>query len=199
MLYCAKINPNVFSQRTPWLLVFLILGANALSASTPPPIDHSIHHQQLLMQGQVSVELPQTIHQAIQQEIPILFKTQITLTQQRDFVLFKWPKRLTQIDYQTELRYSHFYQTYSLHNLRNGNRLSFSELDEALKVLGYFQNFPIIELSQLHAGLHYELSVSIGIDWRKLSTPLFNQALFNPDWQYNTGSLVHNLRLGAGS
>lgn len=177
----------------------LVFSSQGFAAASLSQINHSINHQQLLMQGQLTIDLPEAIRQAIKQEIPILFKTQIQLKQQRDFVIINLPKRLTQIDYQTELRYSHFYQTYTLHNLRNGNRLAFSQLDEALNVLGHFQDFPLIELSQLHAGLHYQLAVSIGIDWRKLSAPLFNQALFNQAWQYNTGVIRHAITLGSNT
>lgn len=173
--------------------VILLSGQSGAVASQ---ISHSLNHQQLLMQGELAVALPDDIRQAIKQEIPILFVTRIQLEQQRDFIFFNLPKQLTQIQYQTELHYSHFYQTFTLHNLRNGNRLAFSQLDEALKVLGRFQDFPLTDLSQLHAGLNYRIVASIGIDWRRLSAPLFNHALFNQAWQYNTGLISHSITLG---
>ena len=199
MRYLSNEKPSRMKHLLHGLTYLMLVFSSQAFATSASQISHSINHQQLLMHGQLVVELPDEIRQAIKQEIPILFKTQIQLKQERELIVFNFPKRLTEINYQTELRYSHFYQTYTLHNLRNGNRLTFSQLDEALNILGRFQEFPLIELSQLHAGLHYQLAVSIGVDWKKLSAPLFNQALFNQAWQYNTGTIHHALTLGSGT
>jgi hypothetical protein len=179
-----------------WLLgwlMFLFYGSALASASQ---VNYSSSHQQLLMQAQLVIDLPQEIRQAIAQEIPILFKTRIRLQQQRNLFIFHLPKPVQRFEYQTELRYSHFYQTYTLHNLRNGNRLSFSQLDEALMVMGRFQDFPITDLSQLHTGLDYQLQVAIAIDWRQLPATLFSHALFNQAWQYSTGWINQPVTLG---
>ena len=162
-----------------WLM-FLFYGSALATASQ---VNYSSSHQQLLMQAQLVVDLPEEVRQAITQEIPVLFKTRIRFNQDRHLLIFNLPKRLQQLEYQTALSYSHFYQTYTLHNLRNGNRLNFSQLDEALMVMGRFQDFPITELSQLHAGLDYHLQVAISLDWRQLPATLFSHALFNQAWQ----------------
>ncbi|WP_044413648.1 DUF4390 domain-containing protein [Thiomicrospira microaerophila] len=180
-------------QAVGWLIC--LASANLSAAFSA--IEHSISHQQLFMQGQVALDLPQAIRHAIQQEIPIVFKTQIQLHQQREILLFNWSQRVQHIEYQTQLSYSQFYQTYTLHNLRNGNRLNFTQLDDALMVMGRFQDFPVSDLSQLHAGLDYRLQISIRLDWRALSAPLFSHALFNQAWLYNTGWITHPIKLGA--
>lgn len=195
MRYLSSKPSNLMKRLMIWTFSAVIL-LSGQSGAVASQISHSLNHQQLLMQGELAVALPDDIRQAIKQEIPILFVTRIQLEQQRDFIFFNLPKQLTQVQYQTELHYSHFYQTFTLHNLRNGNRLAFSQLDEALKVLGRFQDFPLTDLSQLHAGLNYRIVASIGIDWRRLSAPLFNHALFNQAWQYNTGLISHSITLG---
>ncbi|UQB42049.1 DUF4390 domain-containing protein [Thiomicrospira microaerophila] len=177
-------------------LILLLFASQAWSIADQ--LSYHIHPPQLLMSAQVDMDLPEEIRQAIEHEIPILFKTQIQLEQQSQFLFFRSRQKQVDISYLTELSYSHFYQRYTLHNLRNNNRLHFSSLDNALQTLGRFDDFLLADLNQLHAGLNYSLKLRISVDWLQLPAPILSHALFNRAWFYNTGWLVKPIAFRIG-
>ncbi|WFE69321.1 DUF4390 domain-containing protein [Thiomicrospira sp. R3] len=186
-------------MKITWLgFMLLLMPYQAWSTSEHPSLSHSIVGQQLVMHGQIEVALPEEVRQAIEHEIPIRFKTHIQLNQRNQFLFFRTRSQVLDITYSTELSYSHFYKRYTLHNLRNQNRLHFLSLEDALHTLGRFEDFSLVDVNHLHAGLHYTLQVKIDLDWLKLPAPLISHALFNQSWFYSTGWLEQKILFGTG-
>lgn len=139
--------------------------------------------QQLLFDAQLELQLPPRVLDALQHEIPLQFITHIKLNRRDQFFILPYNSELVDIQYVTELRYSRFFQRYSLHNLRNGNIEHFSQLHDALKTLGTLTGFSLANLNQMHSGLHYHIRLKLELSYWTLPAPLFTHALIHPEWR----------------
>lgn len=142
--------------------------------------------QQLLIDAQVEIQLPPRIIDALQHEIPLQFITRIKLNRRDQFFIFPYNSELVGIDYVTELRYSRFYQRYTLHNLRNGNVQHFIHYKDALKTLGTLADFPLTNLNQMHSGLRYHIRLKLELSYWTLPAPLLTQALIHKEWRLSS-------------
>lgn len=142
--------------------------------------------QQLFMDAQASIELSQTMMQALLHEIPLHFKTEIVLSEKSNFLGFQSFNPFQKITYETELRYFGYTKTYILNNKRNKQNRSFKTLKEALYTLSVLYNFPITELSRLHPSNAYQLKLRVSLMPEKLPAPLILAGYLSEAWQLNS-------------
>lgn len=172
-------------KRFGWLLGWLLLMANhqAWSQIQATHLSNNIIERKIIMNAQLETQLSEVVKKALHHEIPLHFSTRIQLSRRDQFFIFPYRTHLVDIQYTTQLRYSHFERRYHLHNQRNNNREHFSRLEDALHTLGHFQQFEVAELAQTHHGLRYDIRLQLKLDYWSLPAPLFTEALLNSDWR----------------
>ncbi|MDG6778941.1 DUF4390 domain-containing protein [Thiomicrorhabdus sp. zzn3] len=143
-------------------------------------------NEQLLFDSQTQFHLPQALIDAIYNEIPLTFETEIIFTEHQRLIGIKYDRERVNIRYQTQLSYSSFHNRYTLENQRNQNRQHFSSLNKALATLGTLAAFPVLSLSELHPGQKYTLKLRIRLNYWRLPAPMILNALFNPEWQLDS-------------
>ncbi len=140
----------------------------------------------LLLDSESHFNLPEAVIKAIDHEIPLIFTTEIVLSEKSQRLGFDYERTRVSIEYQTRLYVEGVNRRYFLYNLRNRKEQSFSSLESALLTLGTLQSFPIIPLSELHPKQHYTLKMRISLDHWQLPAPLLMEALFKSHWQLNS-------------
>lgn len=142
--------------------------------------------QQLFIDAQARIELPEPIVQAIQHEIPLRFITEVALVREDSILFIPFMREQVRIDYTTQISYSRFYQRYTLHNLRNHNRQQVSTLAQALDLLGTLNGFQLASLAQLHPGARYHVRLRFRLEYWTLPAPMLTQALFDRGWRLSS-------------
>lgn len=143
-------------------------------------------NDQILFDSQTQFHLPQALIDAIYNEIPLTFETEIIFTEHQRLIGIKYDRERVNIRYQTQLSYSSFHNRYTLENQRNQNRQHFSSLNKALATLGTLAAFPVLSLSELHPGQKYTLKLRIRLNYWQLPAPMILDALFNQDWRLDS-------------
>ena len=143
--------------------------------------------QQLLFDSQSQFYLPESVIEAIHNEINLTFQTEILFQEHHRFAFIKYKRKRMHVKYQTQLHYSAFTDHYTLINERNNKVQSFNSLDEALKTLGTLSAFPVLSLSELHPDQKYTLKLNINLNRWRLPAPLVINSLIDPDWQLDSG------------
>jgi hypothetical protein len=142
--------------------------------------------QQLLIDAQARIELPEAIVQAIEHEIPLRFITEVALVREHNLLLLPFMHEQVRIDYTTQISYSRFYQRYTLHNLRNHNRQQVASLAQALDLLGTLNGFQLASLAQLHPGARYHIRLRFRLEYWTLPAPMLTQALLDARWRLSS-------------
>jgi hypothetical protein len=142
--------------------------------------------QQLFIDAQARIDLPEPIVQAIQHEIALRFITEVALVREDNIVFIPFVREQVRIDYTTQISYSRFYQRYTLHNLRNHNRQQVSTLAQALDLLGTLNGFQLASLAQLHPGARYHIRLRFRLEYWTLPAPMLTQALFDSRWRLSS-------------
>lgn len=142
--------------------------------------------QQLFMDAQANIDLSAEMAEALIHEIPLNFKTEIVLSEKSNFLGLELFNSFKNIEYETELRYFGYTQTYILTNKRNKQNRTFKTLKEALYTLSVLYNFPITELSRLHPSNAYQLKLRLSLMPDKLPAPLILKGYFSDAWQLDT-------------
>jgi len=171
------------------LVLSLLSFANHSHAENEIVILNVTEHQQdkqLLINSQTEFNLPEEVIEAIHHEVPIRFKTQIELTEEKRVLGFKYQRTRNYVEYRTELYAYGVNRLYTLYNNRNQKAQTFKTLEEALKTLATLQTFPVASLSELHPEQRYTLRVRISLDYWSLPAPMILEALFTPHWQLDS-------------
>lgn len=143
-------------------------------------------NKQLLINSESRFNLPNTVIEAINHEIPLTFTTKIEMTEKSSVLGFSYQRSRSYIQYNTEVYAYGVNRKYALYNFRNKKTRTFKTLEEALTTLATLQAFPIASLSELHPKQDYTLRMRISLDHWKLPAPLILQALFTPHWQLDS-------------
>ncbi len=143
--------------------------------------------QQLLFDSHSQFNLPDSVIEAIHNEVTLTFQTEIALHEHHRFIGIKYHRERRNVLYYTQLSYSGFNNRYTLVNERNNKVQTFSSLDEALRTLGTLSAFPIVSLSELHPAQKYTLKLNIQLNPWRLPAPLVLNSLVDPEWQLDSG------------
>lgn len=203
-VYCKRSDEMTYQKPARRPLMFLIilllpsclLIANGTQANSSQPeagqIDISYlndyhHDQQLKVDADVGITLPQPMLDALHHEIPLTFITQFELDERFNFMGINLNRTRTQIKYKTKLYYFTYNNLYFITNLRNRQTQSFENLKDALKTLGTIDNFNITDLSELHPSTLYTIKLRVKFDPWELPSPLLIHTLISRDWYLSSG------------
>lgn len=143
--------------------------------------------QQLLFDSQSLFRLPNTVIEAIHNEISLTFQTDIQFVEHHKVLGLDIERERLHIQYFTSLRYVSFSKEYILVNQRNNKVQSFKSLETALRTLGTLSAFPVLSLSELHPDQKYTLKLNIKLNPWRLPAPLVLHALLESEWQLDSG------------
>lgn len=176
------------SQRLVFLLgVLSVLTVQAeLSKAEISYISDYQQDQQLLIDAKINLQLSAEMQEALKHEVPIRFKTTISLSEKLPILGLEFYQENTSIEYETELRYFGYTNTFILTNHRTKKSITFKDLNNALYTLGVIYSFPITELAKLHPGNAYQIKMRMQISPWHLPAPLIVPAIFSDDWQLDT-------------
>jgi len=153
-----------------------------------------IQDQKLMLSAEIDFKLPEQVVSAIHHDIPILFKTEMVLLEEKSFLGIPFKRVRKSIEYRTELYAYGVSRYYVLYNHRNHKRQTFQTLEDALQTLGTLQALPVMSLTELHPEQVYLFKIRISLDKWRLPPPLLIDALFEPYWQLDSGWQTLKLR-----
>jgi hypothetical protein len=153
-----------------------------------------IQDQKLVLSAEINFELPEQVVSAIHHDIPILFKTEMILLEEKSFFGISFKRVRKSIEYHTELYAYGVSRYYILYNHRNHKRQTFQTLEEALQTLGTLQALSVMSLTELHPEQTYLFKIRISLDKWRLPPPLLIDALFEPYWQLDSDWQTLKLR-----
>ncbi len=159
-------------------------------------LNESQQNGQLLLDAQGDITLSAGLLEALEKGITLYFRTDIQVRQLKSGLMRWHQPSVTRINYLTELRYSRFYQRYTLVNQRNGNVQHFQDLQQALNTLTRLQSFALVAMNQLHPGLNYQIQLRFSVDYWQLNAPLLTHALFHREWRLTSDWHAMPIQLG---
>lgn len=187
---------NKFAWQWMFLVVTCVIPASLSANSSPDPFKEgkvtvfyfNDYHddQQLKIDAQVGITLSSAIEDALINEVPLTFETEIELNEQYQLLGFNAARNRVSISYQTKLHYYGYNQTYVLINQRNHKVQSFSQLADALKTLGTLDNFTLTDLTNLHPKTLYFVQLRVRFRHWELPAPMMIETLFAKGWRLSS-------------
>ncbi|GEM_PF-2379691 len=182
---------SVWSMRFFWVLsIWFCLQSTSVVAKQGiyfTTLSERIQDQTLMLNAKVDFKLPEQVVSAIHHDIPILFKTEMVLLEEKSLLGIPFNRVRKSIEYRTELYAYGVNRYYVLYNHRNHKRQTFQTLEEALQTLGTLQALPVMSLVALHPEQTYLFKIRISLDKWRLPPPLLIDALLEPYWQLDSG------------
>ncbi|GKT12815.1 MAG: hypothetical protein ISEC1_P1796 [Thiomicrorhabdus sp.] len=195
--YPTKTSPDNWLAMLSYMAIFIALPICSAPAKAEVKIEpqsitiqnlYSLQQEKyLVLDSNISFNLPESVVSAIEHEIQISFKTEIKLTEKISILGLSFTRVRKTVEYHTKITTQGVNQHFVLYNTRNLKRQTFPTLVSALQTLGTLRAFPFIELSELHPEQRYHIKMQVSLDHWQLPAPLVIDSLFDDNWQLNSG------------
>jgi hypothetical protein len=173
----ALIKPKVWLSLTLGLL--LITGGLYLNKSLAPTPEEvssadffgtrlTHNDQEWLFSGKVNYQLGSRLTQLIQAGLPLYW--QFKIKRETPWLNGLWQMQLEERNYLYLIRFDAISQTYVIQNLTLNKRLEFKNLDEALNVMGYFDELEVAQMQDLPS--HQQLRLTLKVQTQHWPLPL---------------------------
>lgn len=172
------------------LLFFSLTSAQAIEIAANHPY---LATSQIQLNTKFDLQLPPTIQNTLNAEIPLNFRIKIQLTHREQLFIFNYQAIQKEIILRRQIRYSVFEDSYFLEE--NAKITSHFSLAQALEQLTRLEDYPLAELAEIHTGLNYQIKAKISLDIWSLPAPLFTQALLTKDWHLSSPWIKEPLRI----
>ena len=174
----AKANKML---RVLLVLPFLVLPAQADEHPVFEIKDarFSLQDTLLLLDSMLSIELPEYIAVAVDQgfAVPLSFEVEFLETRK-----YWFDKKVVSLKQQYLLHYLPMLDAYVIADINQGQRHYFDDRSQAVNSLEVIQKYPMLDISNLDAGLDIYARLQFGIDVDELPLPLKSSSLWDNDW-----------------
>ena len=131
----------------------------------------------------INYELSETVLEALAHGIALRFDITVEIERERKWV---WDKNLSNAILSYTLEYLPLTNSYLVINMITGERIQLQDLNEALRVLGKIENFPVISETELDPTQSYNCFIQSELRIRTLPLPLQPLALISPSWKLSS-------------
>ena len=139
----------------------------------------------------VSLQLSGLARSALESGVALEFDIDIEVWRQLSF----WPdETLRRYQISHRLSYQELTRSYRLERLQSGDRVSFSNLKDALHSLASLRDLVLLPEAELKNGRRHFGSMVISIDIDALPSPLRTQAYFSRAWKLQGGEQQWRIR-----
>lgn len=139
----------------------------------------------------ISMQLSGLARSALESGVALEFDIDIEVWRQYNF----WPdETLRHYQISHRLSYQELTRSYRLERLQSGDRVSFSNLNDALHSMVSLRDLMLLPESELKSGRRHFGRLSISLDIDALPSPLRTQAYFSRAWKIQGGEQQWRIR-----
>lgn len=134
---------------------------------------------QILLDANIRYEFNDTIREALEHGVPLVFETHIELREAGSWI---WSKDVIEHRWRTSLRYRPLSRLYEVGDFKGAEKKSFATLRSAMEALGGIEEMAIIERAKLDPSEEYKVRLQISLDIEALPLPMRPKAYVSADW-----------------
>ncbi len=132
-----------------------------------------------LMDARIRYDLSDSVLEAIAHGIELHFDVTIEVRRERDWL---WDATVQSTTLEYVLQYQPLSNDYLVTDQSSGSVQTLQELDDALRILGTINNYPLIEQSEFEADVSYRCFIKSALKIPTLPLPLQPLAYISPNW-----------------
>jgi len=178
-----KIKNTLFIKLSIFLCVF-ISSMNTYAEGVM--IEHAngrFRNSFYLIDANITYELSESVLEALSHGIQLRFDVTFEVKRERNWM---WDKNVGTAILSYSLEYLPLSNNYLVTNLVKSERRQVVNLDEALKILGSINDFPVINENELDPDRSYNVFMMSSLKIRNLPLPLQPLAFVSPKWKLSS-------------
>ena len=136
-----------------------------------------------LLDATIDFRFSDAAMEALLNGIPLVLEVEIRVERGRKWL---WNDTVAALSQRYRLQFHALSDRYVIHNLNTDQRQSFSQLEEALHVLGEIREFPMLDRRLLTADSDYQAGIRASLVVEELPTPMRLWAYVSDQWHMNS-------------
>jgi hypothetical protein len=136
-----------------------------------------------LLDATIDFRFSDAAMEALLNGIPLVLDIEIRVERGRKWL---WNDTVAALSQRYRLQFHALSDRYVIHNLNTDQRQSFTQLEDALYVLGVIREFPMLDRRLLTAGADYQAGIRASLVVEELPTPMRLWAYVSDQWHMNS-------------
>ncbi len=133
----------------------------------------------LLLESNLSIELPDYISIAIDQGFAVPLSFEVEFLEVRKY----WfDKKIVSLKQQYLLHYLPMLDAYVVADINQSQRYYFDDREQAVNSLEVINNYPMLDIGNIDPSLNVYARLRVGLDADELPLPLKSSSLWDNDW-----------------
>ena len=178
-----KFKKTIFIQLTFFLCLFFSTVSTYAEGITIEYANGRFRDSFYLIDASIKYDLSDSVLEALSHGIQLRFDVTFEIKRVRRWV---WDKNVRNSILSYSLEYLPLSNNYLVINLITGVRRQVLELNEALRILGAVNDFPVINENDLDPARSYNVFMMSSLKIRTLPLPLQPLALVSPKWNLSS-------------